>query len=65
MGKIVRYEFLGSPILFWLLSITVIGIPVAVLYLIGATVGVEEDVDEPTEFLKKYRAGEYKRKKVN
>lgn len=63
MGRIVRYEFLGSPMLFWLLCITLIGIPMAILYLIGATVRIEESLDDPTEFLEKYRSGEYKRKK--
>jgi len=29
MSKIVRHEFMGSWIYFWLLCITVIGIPVA------------------------------------
>ena len=63
MGKIVRYEFLGSPMLFWFMCITLIGIPMAILYLISATVGIEESLDDPTEFLEKYRSGEYKRKK--
>jgi len=63
MGKIVRYEFLGVPMLFWFMCITLIGIPMAILYLIGATVRIEERLDDPSEFLEKYRAGEYKRKK--
>jgi len=63
MGKIVRYEFLGIPTLFWFMCITVIGIPMAILYLISATVRVEESLEDPTQFLEKYRAGEYKRKK--
>lgn len=64
MGKIVRYEFLGSPMLFWFMCITLVGIPMAVLYLIGATVGIEESLDDPTEFLEKYRSGESKLKKL-
>ena len=35
MSKIVRYEFMGNWFLFWVLSITVIGIPVALLAVIG------------------------------
>ncbi len=64
MGKIVRYEFLGSPMLFWLMCSTLIGIPMAILYLIGATVGIEESLDDPTGFLEKYRSGESKHKKL-
>ena len=63
MGKIVRYEFLGNPMLFWFMGISLIGIPMAILYLISFTVRIEESLDDPTEFLEKYRSGEYKRKK--
>lgn len=65
MGKIVRYEFIGSPMLFWLMCISLVGIPRAILYLIEATVGIEESLDDPTEFLEKYRSGESKLKKLH
>ncbi|MCH8204762.1 MAG: hypothetical protein IID09_06330 [Candidatus Hydrogenedentes bacterium] len=61
MGKIVRYEFLGNPMRFWFMCITVIGIPMAILYLIEATVGIQESLDNPEEFLEKYRSGKFKR----
>ncbi len=61
MGKIVRYEFIGNPMLFWFLCITVVGIPMAVLYLIGGIVGIEERVDNPGAFLDEYRSGKFKR----
>lgn len=64
MAKIVRHEFVGRPELFWLMCITLIGIPIAILYLIGATVIIEENLDDPTEFLERFRSGEYKRKKL-
>jgi hypothetical protein len=46
MSKIVRYEFMGNWIYFWLACITVVGIPLAVLYLINGTVRVEDDVED-------------------
>ncbi len=57
MGKIVRYEFLGSRWVFLLYCITVIGIPFGILYLLGSTVEVHEDLEDPTEFLEHWRAG--------
>jgi hypothetical protein len=33
VSKVIRYEFMGSWLLFWLFCITVILIPVAILYL--------------------------------
>lgn len=63
MGKIVRKEFIGSPILFVLLCMTIIGIPAAILYLRSATVIVEEEIDDPTLFLERYREGRYDRER--
>ncbi len=57
VSKIVRYEFLGSWILFWAYCITVIGIPLAIIYLIQGTVRVETAMDDPERFLSEYKAG--------
>ncbi len=57
MAKIVRHEFLGNKLVFFLLCICGFGIPFAVLYLIDATVTVEEELDDPTGFLEEFRAG--------
>lgn len=57
MAKIVRHEFVGSPIIFFAFCISIIGIPGAILYLIAGTVAIEEDIADPTEFLIQYRAG--------
>ena len=65
MGKIVRYEFLGNRMLFWFMCITLIGIPMAILYLIVTTVRIEESLDDPTEFLEEYGSGKYRRKKLD
>jgi hypothetical protein len=62
MGKITRYQFLGSDVLFWFLIMTGVGIPIAVLYLIGSTIAIEEDVPNPTEFVEKFRSGELSRR---
>jgi hypothetical protein len=61
MGKIQRKEFIGSPILFILLCLSIVGIPAAILYLRSATVIVEEEVDDPTSFLEHYREGRFDR----
>ena len=57
MATIVRHEFMGTSIIFYLLCLSGIGIPVAILYLLAATVTVEEDIEDPTEFLTQYKAG--------
>jgi hypothetical protein len=58
MARIVRHEFLGSTLGFWLLCMTGIGIPLAVVYLLCMTVRIEEDIDNPAEFIEKFRMGE-------
>ena len=57
MSKIVRYEFMGSWLWFWLLCISIIGIPLAVLYLVNGTVRIEDELDEPELVLEKLRSG--------
>lgn len=44
--KIVRRQFLGNWVLFWLLCISIIGIPFAVLYLIDGMVTIEQRVED-------------------
>ena len=62
MGKIVRYQFLGSEVLFWFLCVTLLGIPIAVIYLIGSTVAIEEELPNPTEFLEQFRSGKLRKR---
>jgi hypothetical protein len=45
-ATISRYEFMGSWLYFWLLCITVVGIPLAFLYLLNGTVRVQEQVED-------------------
>ena len=61
MGKITRYEFLGgggSRLLFFILCISIICIPFAIIYFKERIVRVEEEIDDPTEFLEEFRSGE-------
>jgi hypothetical protein len=53
--KIVRREFLGSWIIFWLLCVTIIGIPVALLYLIDGIVTIEQQVEDANAVMEIYR----------
>ncbi len=62
MPKIVRWEFLGSWLLFWVLCITVIGIPLAILYLLNGTVRIEHEVSDPERFVTEFRSGRLTRK---
>ena len=55
-SKIVRYEFLGSRFWFWTLFILGITLPLAILYLIGCTVRIDEELENPSEFLAQHRA---------
>ena len=57
MGKITRYEFIGNRWLFYLFFLLGITIPIAIIYLINSTVAVEEEIENPTEFLEAFRAG--------
>jgi len=57
MGKIIRHEFLGSRFVLTLLCLTGIGIPVAIIYLIEATVTIEEDVDNPLSYIRTGKLG--------
>ena len=56
MSKIVRHEFMGSWIYFWLLCITAIGVPVAILYLLNGTLRIEDEVEDPEAFVSAFRA---------
>ncbi|HNY39674.1 MAG TPA: hypothetical protein PKJ41_04745 [Bryobacteraceae bacterium] len=55
MSKIIRYEFMGSWFHFWVLSITVIGIPLALLYLLSGTLRIESEMDDPEHFVEQFR----------
>lgn len=55
MAKIVRFEFVGNWILFWFACVTIIGIPLAILYLINGTVRIEEPVSDPERLLESIR----------
>jgi len=56
MSKIVRYEFMGSWWIFWGLCVTVVGLPVAFLYFVNGTLRVENDLENPEEFVSRFRA---------
>ena len=57
MNKIVRRQFLGSWVLFLVLCISILGIPVAILYYKEWMVTVDEGLENPAAFLEAYRAG--------
>ena len=57
MPKVIRYEFMGSWMLFWLLGISIIGIPLAILYLMNGTIRIEDEMDDPEQFLAEFRSG--------
>jgi len=43
--------------LFWLLGISVIGIPLAILYLLNGTIRIEEELDHREQFVADFRSG--------
>jgi hypothetical protein len=57
MSKIIRHEFMGSWLLFWFLCVSLIGIPLALLYLRVATLRIEDDLDDPEQFVADFRQG--------
>jgi hypothetical protein len=56
MSRIIRYEFMGNWVLFWLLCITGIGIPFAILYGINGTIRIEDEMADPEQFVSAFRA---------
>ncbi len=56
MSKIVRHEFMGSWLLFWLQCVTIILIPFAILYLLNGTLRIEDEIADPEEFVSAFRA---------
>ena len=57
MSKVVRYQFMGSWFLFWLLFVSGIGLPFALLYLLNTTIRLDSELTDPEEFMAAYRAG--------
>jgi hypothetical protein len=49
MSKIVRYRFMGNWWWFWLACISIVGIPLALLYLWTGTIRLETDVENPEQ----------------
>ena len=56
MDKIVRLQFMGSWIIFWLMCITVIGLPLAFLYFKNSTLKIETEVPNAEEFVDQFRS---------
>ena len=62
MSKIIRNEFMASWLLFSFLCITVIGIPLALLYLLSGTIRIETEMADPEQFVAAYRAGKVRKR---
>jgi hypothetical protein len=60
MSKIVRYEFVGSWLWFWLMSISVIGIPFAILYFVNGLLRLDSEMPDPEGFVRDFKAGRYR-----
>ncbi len=50
-SKIVRYEFLGSYLYVFLTFLFVVTIPIGIIYIITSTVRIDEDLENPSEFI--------------
>ncbi len=57
MGKIVRREFMGNRLYFFLLCALLVTIPFAILYLVEGTIRIEDDLADPELFVQKFRSG--------
>jgi hypothetical protein len=55
MDKIVRREFRGNWLLFWVLCLTVIGLPLALLYLLNGTVEIHSECKDAETAIEKIR----------
>jgi len=63
MAKIVRYEFMGNWLVFWLLCVFFLLIPLAFLYWATNVLRIEEDLDEPERFVEEFRVGKLGKRK--
>ncbi len=59
VSRLIRYEFLGSWLYFWLLCVLVVTIPIAILYLMQRTVRVENEMGDVEEFLTGLKSGKW------
>ncbi len=60
MGRIIRYEYIGTPInslYIFIAFLTVVGLPFAAIHLLQNLIRIEEDIENPSEFVEKFRAG--------
>jgi len=64
MSKIVRYEFMGNSFLFWFGCVTIVLIPLALLYLINSTIRIETEVDNAEEFAARFRSSSFTSKLI-
>lgn len=55
MSKIVRHEFMGSWVYFWLLCVTVPLIPIAILRLRNGALRTETETNDPEAIVDKLR----------
>jgi hypothetical protein len=54
MGKLTRYDFLGNKFVFFVLFFILP--PFAILYFLRCSVIVEEEMENPSEFLEKWKS---------
>jgi len=57
MARIVRREFVGSRLLLFALLVFPLAFPFGIIYLLEATVTVDEELENPQTFLDAFRAG--------
>jgi len=56
MSKLVRREFIGNRIVLLLLGISLVGIPLAILYIIDNTIEIHTEFEDPEAFLTKFKS---------
>ena len=61
MEKIVRIQFMGNWIIFWLLCISIVGVPMAILYFVNSSMKIDSEVPDAEEFVKQFRSRRFKR----
>jgi len=62
MSKIVRYEFTGNWGVLLILCLSMVGIPIAIMYFLNGLVRIDTEMENPEEFLAAYKAGKIGRK---
>jgi hypothetical protein len=57
MSSVTRFVFMGRWWLFALLVLSIVGVPLAILYLLNGTLMIRTEMDDPESFITQLQTG--------